>query len=69
MAIRSGVLTVRRVRTRRFSTARRRPARHFRRLPAGSWRRVVLVVTDNMGLKKDKDAVAEFWESDAMLTG
>jgi VWFA-related protein len=68
-AIRTGVLT-RPPRPNiqiQFSVAE--AARHFRTQPPSNRRRVVLVVTDNMGLKKDKDAVAEFWESDAVLAG
>jgi len=44
-------------------------ARHFRTQPAGNRRRVVVIVTDNMGLKKDGRAIADFWESDAVLAG
>ena len=68
-AIRAGVMT----RPPRANTQIQRSAaeaaRHFRTQPASDRRRVVLVVTDNMGVKKDARAVAEFWESDAVLTG
>jgi VWFA-related protein len=68
-SIRTGVLTRPPVPNSQIQSSAAEAARHFRSQPASNRRRVVLVITDNMGLKKDPRAVAEFWESDAVLTG
>lgn len=68
-AIRTGVLTRPPRPNTQIQSSAAEAARHFRTQVASNRRRVVLVVTDNMGLKKDERAVAEFWESDAVLTG
>jgi VWFA-related protein len=44
-------------------------ARHFIGQPKTNRRRAVLVITDNQGTNRDRAAVSDFWEADAVLAG
>ena len=44
-------------------------ARHFIQQPKTNRRRAVLVITDNQGSSRERSAVADFWEADAVLAG